>query len=288
MGRVAASCTALTAAAALATSAGQGLRVQQRWTVVKNSRVPVMADKAASKNGIRGGFEGGQYFRLGDSGVYHYFATEMVNTGAQLWAGTSGGHWTAQDPSAPDGTSSGWQRRSTLFISSGVFDGSDRAGAKWAPMINYGWSAENQSSVFTLWYVSYRTGQLPNSSAAGHWANWDGQVRRMVSTVGGNSTNEAALSGPYVDVGVVLDTEQADAAAFEGLQGDDSVNCYQLDNGTWVMFFGTTLDACADGTSPRRGCARAKFQRQGRTVAFAASERLGGPWRRLQMQVITQ
>ena len=67
----------------------------------------------------------------------------------------------------------------------------------------------------------------PNTSTpSGHWANWDGQVRRMVSTVAGNSS--AALAGPYVDMGVVLDSEPRGARAVEGLQGTDSVNTYQV------------------------------------------------------------
>ena len=84
----------------------------------------------------------------------------------------------------------------------------------------------------------------------------------------------------------MLDTEQPDASAYEGLQGTDSVNCYQLANGTWVMFYGTTLDSCPNKSSPRRGCAHG-FQRNGRTVAFASSPALGGPWSRLQMQQTT-
>ena len=96
----------------------------------------------------------------------------------------------------------------------------------------------------------------------------------MVSTVAGNGS--AGLAGPYVDVGVALDSEQLDASPFEGLQGTDSVNCYQLANGSWVMFYGTTLDACPDQSSPRHGC-KSGFQRNGRTVAFASSPTLGGP-----------
>eukprot|EP01052_Picozoa_sp_SAG31_P010870 SAG31_NODE_604_length_13629_cov_11.035994_15_plen_296_part_00 len=134
----------------------------------------------------------------------------------------------------------------------------------------------------TLWYIAYRSGAQKNSSRqSGHWANWDGQVRRLVSTIPGNSS--AALAGPYVDAEVVLDSEQRDASLWEGLQGTDSVNCYQLPNGTWIMFYGTTLDKCPDKTSARYGC-RSGFQRLGRTVAFASSPRLSGPWKRLQMQ----
>eukprot|EP01051_Picozoa_sp_SAG22_P007422 SAG22_NODE_522_length_9503_cov_4.233624_11_plen_369_part_00 len=302
----------------------------QNWTVVRKAAAAVMGPSAAHKHGIAGGFEGGEFFRTSEGGepTYHYFATEMVQSGANLWVGTRGGHWTAKDPSLPEqggcndrpqpcsghpgrtfcpnrkapdqcgkapvkcppcpgggnssGAGSGWARQSTLFTSSGRTDGSDRASAKWAPMVNFGYSPENKSNVYTLWYVAYRSGAPPNSTRpSGHWANWDGQVRRMVSTVAGNSS--AALAGPYVDVGVVLDSEQPDAAAWEGLQGTDSVNCYRLPNGTWLMFYGTTLDACPGKTSARLGCASG-FQRLGRTVAFASSPTLGGPWKRLQME----
>jgi hypothetical protein len=324
--------------AASTSASSSGPALAQRWTLVNKTEGAVLGPHLAGEHGIRSGFEGGQYFRTED-GVYHYFATEMVNDGSEMWVGTRGGHWTATDPSVPDVAAKkagctttrqpcpghqgrsycpsdkksgqcdrpptgpcppcppapptpqptkkhgGWQRQGTLFNSSGIFNGSDRAGAKWAPMVNYGWSPENKSDVYTLWYVGYRTGALPNSSTpSGHWANWDGQVRRMVSTVAGNSS--AALAGPYVDMGVVFDTEQPDVAPFEGLQGDDSVNCYQLQNGSWIMFVGTTLDACPDKSSPRQGCKQG-FQRNGRTVAFASSPTLGGPWKRLGVQQTT-
>eukprot|EP01052_Picozoa_sp_SAG31_P010871 SAG31_NODE_604_length_13629_cov_11.035994_16_plen_167_part_00 len=133
----------------------QSVSVAQNWTVVRKSAATVMGARAASHNGIAGGFEGGEYFRT-DDGLYHYFATEMVQSGANLWVGTRGGHWVAEDPSLPEENNTagrGWRRLSTIFTSSGTTDGFDRASAKWAPMVNFGWSSENNSNVCE-WHIS--------------------------------------------------------------------------------------------------------------------------------------
>ena len=78
-----------------------GPALAQRWTLVNKTEGAVLGPHLAGEHGIRSGFEGGQYFRTED-GVYHYFATEMVNDGSEMWVGTRGGHWTATDPSVPD------------------------------------------------------------------------------------------------------------------------------------------------------------------------------------------
>ena len=77
----------LTLALALA---AQAAAANQSWTVVSKTNGTVLSTKTGHQYGIQSGFEGGDYFRTAD-GIYHYFATEMLNTGATMWVGTRGG-----------------------------------------------------------------------------------------------------------------------------------------------------------------------------------------------------
>ena len=158
-------------------------RMQQVWTLVNKTEGAVMGPYLAGKHGIQSGFEGGQYFRT-DDGVYHYFATEMVRSGAEMWVGTRGGHWTAIDPSIPEvpafsapcppcpptsapsppSKAGGWQRQGTLFNSSGIYDGSDRSGAKWAPARDVT-GETNAPTKLDRWMPRAATLKRPKSTA---------------------------------------------------------------------------------------------------------------------------
>ena len=69
----------------------------------------------------------------------------------------------------------------------------------------------------------------------------DGAIYRLVSQTAGL----AGLGGPYANATIILDTEGVGGPpeSWEGTgakdQGDDSFHAWQLDNGTWVGFYGT-------------------------------------------------
>lgn len=208
----------------------------------------------AKPGGPNSGFEGGLYFR--DSvGVYHLFPSEcMLDRPKVPWDI----HMESHDWTSPDGVHN-WTRGAMIYNSSAKMDGSDRRGAIWAPVPVW----DPKTEVWNLFYVGYTCdpGQV------------DGAIYRLVSRVAG----PAGVAGPYENATIILDLEGMGGPSghWEGTakdQGDDSFFPWQIDNGSWVGFFGVH-DKTGDTGGPK-GVRTWK-------VGLAMAESLAGPWRRL-------
>ncbi len=189
------------------------------------------------------GFEGGSVVKL--NGTYHLFTSEMV--GDPLWVKMKLAHWTSRDKQA-------WKRVSTLYESSGNFDGTDPRAALWAPMPVF----NDQDNHWELFYVAYRS----QPDTAEKWLNnYEGRIWRAVSTRPGAD----GIGGPYKDVGVILEPGR-DSDPWEGLQGTDSFFPYQV-GGRWLGFYG----------SARTEVKPVPYWK----VGLVSAPALSGPWKRL-------
>jgi hypothetical protein len=112
---------------------------------------------------------------------------------------------------------------------------------------------------WNLFYIGYRC----------HPGQSDGAIYRIVSQTEG----VAGIAGPYPhdNATIILDEEMGKKESWEGGQGDDSFHPWQLDNGTWMGFFGSH-----GGQSPNSPpCHECEWQ-----VGLATAPALGGPWTR--------
>ena len=145
------------------------------------------------------GFEGGSVVKR--NGSYHLVTAEMV--GDPFWVKMRLGHWASQDRT-------NWKRQSTLYESSGNFDGTDPRASLGAPMPIF----NDQDNRWDLFYVAYRCApDTPDKWLGNH----EGRIWRAVSTRPGQD----GIGGPYKDVGVILEPGK-DSDPWEGLQGTDS------------------------------------------------------------------
>ena len=214
-----------------------------RLSLVKQYENPVITVDSPGAEGNRHGFEGGRVIKLG--ATYHLFVSEMA--GDPFSVKMKLAHWTSEDRLH-------WRRVSTLYESSGEFEGKDPRAALWAPMPIY----NQKEGRWNLFYVAYRA--APNTKT--EWLNnYKGTIWRAVSKVGGME----GIDGPYVDAGVVLEPGP-ESQPWEGLQGTDSFFPYEV-NGRWYGFYGS-----ADS---------AKLPMTFWGVGLASAPELAGPWKRL-------
>ena len=186
-----------------------------RLSLVKQYENPVMTVDSPGAEGNKYGFEGGRVLELG--ATYHLFVSEICCEPFSVKMKLA--HWTSQDRLH-------WKRISTLFESSGEFEGKDARAALWAPMPIY----NEKEGRWNLFYVAYRA--APNTKTQ-YRANHEGRIWRAVSKVGGRE----GIGGPYEDVGVVLEPGP-ESQPWEGLQGTDSFFPYEVD-GRWYGFYGS-------------------------------------------------
>ena len=187
--------------------------------------------------GNRYGFEGGKVIRVG--ATYYWFTTEL--TALPYWAKTTLALWTSADGQH-------WHRQATLFgPSSANQTGNDRRAALWAPIPVY----DQNNHHWLIFYISYRS--KPNL------VNYDGEVWEAKSTIAGSS----GISGPYIDVGVVLSEQIGSRQPWEVVQGDDSFEAFQLPDGSWRAFYGSANE-------------HSVWQ-----VGMLSAPDLSGPWTRL-------
>ena len=189
------------------------------------------------------GFEGGSVVKL--NGTYHLFTSEMV--GDPLWVKMKLAHWTSRDKQA-------WKRVSTLYESSGNFDGTDPRAALWAPMPVF----NDQDNHWELFYVAYRS----QPDTAEKWLNnFEGRIWRAVSTRPGVD----GIGGPYKDVDVVLEPGK-DSDPWEGLQGTDSFYPFRVGD-RWYGFYGSAKTEVRPVLYWK--------------VGLVSAPALSGPWKRL-------
>jgi len=213
-----------------------------RLTLVEQHPLPVITTKSAGAAGIRYGFEGGRVVKIGRT--YHLFTSELA--GNPVWVRMKLGHWRSDDRLK-------WTRVSTIFESSGRFDGKDPRAALWSPLPVY----DDAGGRWNMFYVAYES--LPNT-ATQFRMNQNGRIWRATSTVPGLE----GVGGPYRDEGIVLQPGP-DSDPWEGLQGTDSFFPYRV--GTeWYAFYG----------SARTQNLPIEYWR----VGIASAPSLAGPWRR--------
>ena len=235
--------TLLTICLLLISLAAMAQEKKPRLILTKQSETPVLTVNSPGAEGNKYGFEGGRVLKLGNT--YHLFTSEMVD--APLWVKMKLGHWTSEDRLH-------WQRVSTLFTSSGEFEGKDPRAALWAPMPVY----NEKEGRWNLFYVAYRS--APNTEAK--WLNnHDGRIWRAVSKVKGTE----GIGGPYEDVGIILEPGP-ESQPWEGLQGSDSFFPYPV-GGMWYGFYGS-----ADTQ---------QMPIKAWKVGLASAPELAGSWKRL-------
>ncbi len=211
-------------------------------SIVRQWDEPVIRKGSPGTESNKHGFEGGCVLKLDDT--YHLFTSEMV--GDPFWVKMKLGHWTSHDRMS-------WKRVSTLYESSGEFEGKDPRAALWAPMPIY----TPRDERWELFYVAYRA--KPDSKTQ-FLNNHEGRIWRAISTVKGKQ----GIDGPYKDAGVILEPDN-DSEPWEGLQGTDSFYPYHV-GATWYGFYGSA-------------------QTQSKPIQFwgvglAKSSDLAGPWKR--------
>ncbi len=218
-----------------------------RLILVEQRPTPVITIKSPGAEGIKYGFEGGRVVKVGNT--YHLFTSEMV--GDPFWVKMKLGYWTSKDRI-------NWKRVSTVFESSGEFEGKDPRAALWSPLPVY----DDGEGRWNLFYVAYRS--APNTEAK--WLNnHEGRIWRAVSEAKGTN----GIGGPYEDVGIVMQPGP-DSDSWEGLQGTDSFFPYRV-GGKWYAFYGSAKTEMKD-----EGTLRGPW-----SVGLAAAPNLAGPWKRL-------
>ena len=201
-----------------------------------NQPVITKTDKGTDDNLY--GFEGGRALKL--NGEYHLFTTEM--SGLPIWTKTRLAHWKSND-------GLNWKRISTLFESSGNFDGTDTHACLWSPMPTF----DETQNRWVLTYVAYRS--KPNTDED-WYRNYDGRIAIAVSETAGIK----GIDGPYKEKNILMKPGEY-SAPWEGLMGVDSFFPFSVGN-SWFAFY---------GSSPESN-------------GLAKSDSLFGPWSRISMK----
>ncbi|MDR2914430.1 MAG: hypothetical protein LBV74_06330 [Tannerella sp.] len=236
----------------------------QLFTVIGGQDDPVVEEGMPGTEGIQGGFEGGSIVRIDD--VYHMFPTERAGEEGMPATydrvKTRIGHWTSTDAIH-------WTRRSTILQASGVYAVSpednpmnDRRSAIWSYMPVF--SEENNR-----WYGHYLAYTTDRDIAPNHSF---GRIWRCESTVEGIE----GIGGPYKDMGIVIEPGLS-SQWWEGRQGVASFFPYKVGN-KWLSFISGAYPFMNPGDYPDKGG-------KGWFVGLAESDKLEGPWTRLDTTV---
>jgi len=210
---------------------------------LRQQETPILTKGHPDAAGIKYGFEGGRVVKLGST--YHLFTSEMV--GDPIWVKMQLGYWRSGDGRQ-------WQRISTLFASSGEFEGKDPRASLWSPLPIF----DESQGRWNLFYVAYRASP---STVRAFMLNHAGQIWRAVSRVAGVE----GIGGPYQDVEVIL-KPGPESDAWEGLQGTDSFFPYPVGK-EWRALYG----------SAKTEVMPIEYWR----VGLASAPAIGGPWRRV-------
>lgn len=202
-----------------------------------NSQPVISKGDKGTENNLYG-FEGGQAFKL--NGEYHLFTTEM--SGLPIWTKTRLAHWKSNDGKI-------WERVSTVFESSGNFDGTDTHACLWSPMATF----DKKQNRWVLTYVAYRS--KPNTDEA-WYRNYDGRIAIAVSLTEGKN----GINGPYIEKDIIMKPGEK-SAPWEGLMGVDSFFPFKTGD-SWMAFY---------GSSPESN-------------GLAKSDSLFGPWKRISIE----
>ncbi len=214
-----------------------------RLELVAQHPAPVITTRSPGADGNRFGFEGGRVVKV--NGTYHLFTSEMVDD--PIWVRMRLGYWTSPDREH-------WTRVATVRESSAEFAGADPRAALWSPLPVW----DDGDGRWNLFYVAYRS--KPGDGTA-FTLNFEGRIWRARSTVRG----EQGISGPYEDLGVVMEPGRA-SMSWEGLQGTDSFFPWHVGDSWYAMY----------------GSAQSEHMPiKHWLVGLARSTSLGGPWTRV-------
>jgi hypothetical protein len=203
---------------------------------------PVLSIKTPGAAPNKYGFEGGRVVKIGRT--YHLFTSEMFDD--PIWVKMRLAHWRSDDRVH-------WTRVSTLYESSGEFQGTDPRASFWSPLPVY----DEGERRWNLFYVAYRA--EPNTPRQFRM-NEEGRIWRAVSTNAGPN----GIGGPYRDVGIVLEPGPA-SEPWEGLQGTDSFFPYRVGRG-WLALYGSANTESVPIQHWR--------------VGLASAPSIAGPWKR--------
>lgn len=232
------------------------------FTILGGPDTPVVDEGMPGTEAIRGGFEGGQMIKLGDT--YHMFPTERAGEAGHPAKydriKTRIGHWTSKDAIR-------WERQSTLYQASGVYAVShydhpmnDRRAAIWSymPVFN------KEKNRWQGHYLAYTCDSVvaPNHSF--------GRIWRCESEVEGIE----GIGGPYRDCGIVIEPG-LDSQLWEGRQGVASFFPYCVD-GKWYGFISGAYPYRTKEDYPFGGKPTHWY------VGLAEADRLEGPWTRMK------
>jgi hypothetical protein len=212
-------------------------------TITDQHPTPLLTRGSPGTEDNKYGFEGGRVVRVG--ATYHLFISEM--TGDPKWAKTKLAHWTSSDGFT-------FERKSTLYESSGDFTGTDPRAALFLPIPMY----DEEEDRWNLFHSAFKAAP----STGGRWLlNHEGRIHRAVSQNAGIN----GIAGPYKDVGIVLQPGP-DSDPWEGLQGTDSFFPFRVDD-RWLAFYGSAHTQ--------------RWPTDFWAVGLVESDDLAGPWKRL-------
>jgi len=240
------------------------------FTVIGGYDYPVLDQGMPGTETNHGGFEGGRCLKI--NGEYHLFPTELaglkdrekLENGFPLdQVHTRIAHWVSKDAVH-------WKRISTLYTSSGnlaVSDydnpSNDRRASLWAFMPVFDSTANRWNGFYVAYTV--RPGIDPTHCFGRLW--------HAVSSKSGL----AGISGPYKDVGVVLEPGM-DTQLWEGRQGPDSFFPFAVNN-RWYAFYGGAFSWLKRSDYPYNGHFGEWY------VGLASANQLKGPWKRMDTSV---
>lgn len=211
--------------------------------VVKEHQGPVIGpnhpDVQGSNN--KSGFETGQVVKV--NGVYHMFVNEMFG---RHHLDMRIAHWSSTD-------AINWKRQSTIFNSIPGRSAFNPRSELWLTNVIF----NEKENAWNIFYVAYRAGNEKTGEILG--SDYYGRIWRAKSV----KTGIEGINGPYADMGIVLQPDE-DSQEWEGQQGPDSFNAYEVD-GVWYAIYGGHFHT-PRGPWP---------------VGLAYSKALEGPWRRM-------
>jgi hypothetical protein len=144
-------------------------------------------------------------------------------SGLPIWTKTRLAHWKSKD-------GINWKRVSTLFESSGNFDGTDTHACLWSPMPTF----DENEDRWIITYVAYRS--KPNTNET-WYRNYDGRIAIAVSQTEGMN----GIDGPYKEVDIIMKPGEK-SAPWEGLMGVDSFFPFKTGD-SWLAFYGSSPES---------------------------------------------
>jgi hypothetical protein len=211
--------------------------------LIGQHETPVLTKRHAEAAKNKYGFEGGRAIKIGST--YHLFTSEMA--GDPIWVKMRFGYWRSNDGLH-------WNRVSTVFESSGEFEGKDSRASLWSPLPVF----DDGENRWNLFYVAYRSAPIKNNQFL---LNHRGEIWRAVSQQPGIR----GIGGPYRDIGIMM-RPGPESDAWEGLQGTDSFFPYRAAK-QWYALYG----------SARSETIPIKYW----LVGMASAPAIGGGWKRM-------